>query len=191
MLQRPVLAALNHLLRQESWARQRLRPFAGRGARVVLPPWFTLDLTVAEDGTFHSGALAAPDVLIRLPEHAPLRFLGRPQEALAAARLEGVADFAEALGFVFRNLRWDGEEALARWVGDIPAHRLAGLGRRLGAWQGETLARLSANGAEFLADEGPGVPRPALAEQARDIAALDSAVDALAARLARLTPPSR
>jgi ubiquinone biosynthesis protein UbiJ len=191
MLQRPVLAALNHLLRQESWARQRLRPFAGRGARVVLPPWFTLDLTVAEDGTFHSGALAAPDVLIRLPEHAPLRFLGRPQEALAAARLEGVADFAEALGFVFRNLRWDGEEALARWVGDVPAHRLAGLGRRLAAWQGDALARLGANGAEFLADEGPGVPRPALAEQAREIAALDGAADALAARLARLTSPSR
>lgn len=187
MLDRPLLIALNHLLRQEPWARQRLRPFAGRGVRISLPPLVNFDLTVAEDGAFHGGPLTAPDVQIRLPEHAPLRFLGRPQEALAAARLEGAADFAEALGFVFRNLRWDAEEDLARFVGDIPARRLAGLGQTLLRWQGQAVARLAANVGEFVIQEQPGLlHRRDMQRQQDGVAQVASRTEALAARLDNL-----
>jgi ubiquinone biosynthesis protein UbiJ len=166
-----------------------LRPFAGRGARISLPPWFSLDLTVAEDGTLHGGPLAAPDVLISLPEHAPLRFFGHPQEALAAARLEGTADFAEALGFVFRNLRWDAEEDLARLLGDIPARRLAGLGASLFNWQKEAWSRLNANfGEYFRHEQGAGGPiqRREWQGHQQAVSAAATEADALAARLERL-----
>lgn len=189
MLDRPFLTGLNHLLGREPWARQRLRPFAGRGARISLPPWFSLDLTVAEDGTLHGGPLAAPDVLISLPEHAPLRFFGHPQEALAAARLEGTADFAEVLGFVFRNLRWDAEEDLARLLGDIPARRLAGLGASLFNWQKEAWSRLNANFAEYFRHEqGAGGPirRREWQGHQQAVSAAAAEADALAARLERL-----
>jgi ubiquinone biosynthesis protein UbiJ len=189
MLDRPFLAGLNHLLGREPWARQRLRPFAGRGARISLPPLFSLDLTVAEDGTLHGGPLASPDVRISLPEHAPLRFFGHPQEALAAARLEGTADFAEALGFVFRNLRWDAEEDLARLLGDIPARRLAGLGTSLFNWQKEAWGRLSANFSEYFRHElgASGViqHREWQGHQ-QAVTAAAAETDALAARLERL-----
>lgn len=188
MLQRSLLAALNHVLAQESWARQRLRPFAGRNARISLPPLLTLDLTVGQDGCFHRGSADQADVLIRLPEHAPLRYLGDPQGALAAARLEGVADFAEALGFVFRNLHWDVEEDLARLVGDIPARRLVRLGRAAWDWQRDARERLLANVGEYVGTERHAlVSREAMAAQRRALAEVASATEALEARLARLS----
>lgn len=187
MLDRPFSAALNHLLRREAWARARLRPFAGRSARLALPPLPGIDLTVAEDGTLHGGTVAAPDVRISLPEHAPLRFLGRPGEALAAARLEGSADFAEALGFVFRNLRWDVEEDLARLLGDVPARRLVQAGGALLAWQKDALGRLGSNVREYLEEEQAQVLRQAQWQAHRDqVAAAATATAALERRLAGL-----
>jgi ubiquinone biosynthesis protein UbiJ len=42
-------AAVNHLLARESWARDRLIPYAGKTARLVVPP-VTLTLLVQPDG---------------------------------------------------------------------------------------------------------------------------------------------
>lgn len=187
MLQRSLLAALNHVLAQESWARQRLRPFAGRRVRISLPPLLTIDLTVDQDGSFHRGGGELADVVIQLPENAPLRYLGNPQGALAAARLEGAADFAEALGFVFRNLRWDVEEDLARLVGDIPARRLVGLGRSAWDWQRDARERLLTNIGEYVGAERHAlVSGTAMAAQRQAIADVATATDGLEARLARL-----
>jgi len=187
MLDRPLLALLNRVLRQESWARQRLRPFAGRSVRISAPPLLSLTLVVSQDGTFHGASVEVPDVSIALPEHAPLRHFGRPQEALAAARLEGAADFAEALGFVFRNLRWDAEEELANVLGDIPARRLAGLARGVAGWPREVLGRISANVGEYLGREQPALPPQAAARQlADDISQAAQQVKDLEQRLSRL-----
>ena len=43
---------------------------------------------------------------------------------MKAVRINGNAEMADALGFVFRNLRWDPEADLAALVGDVAAHRL-------------------------------------------------------------------
>ncbi|MEJ2767264.1 ubiquinone biosynthesis accessory factor UbiJ [Mycetohabitans sp. B46] len=44
------VAVVNHLLIRETWARERLLPYAGKTARLVLPP-VVLELAVQGDGT--------------------------------------------------------------------------------------------------------------------------------------------
>ncbi|HJW03814.1 MAG TPA: hypothetical protein VJ548_11065 [Azospira sp.] len=183
-----LLAALNHILQREDWARARLKEFAGRHAQLEAPPLLRLALVVGSDGRLEPASAEAPaDVRICLPEHAPLRYLGRPQEALAAARIEGVADFAETLGFVFRNLRWDVEEDLARYLGDIPARRLTKLGRGILGWQRDALQRLGANFGEYVADESSLLPGGSEERRLADeIARLEVDTQRLAERIARL-----
>jgi ubiquinone biosynthesis protein UbiJ len=175
-----VVPLLNHLLERESWARDRLQPFAGQAACIGGLP-FALTMRVTDSGMFMPAAAGEEAaVTIELPADAPFRLLTDPSSVFGAARLSGAANFAETLAFVFRNLRWDYEADLAAVVGDIPAHRLA---RTLAdglAWQRSAAERLGRNAAEFATEEA-GLVTPA-----RDLAEFAQAVDQLRDDLARL-----
>jgi hypothetical protein len=74
----PLLAAVNHLLGQASWAREKLAAFAGHSAQIKLPP-FEAAFLIAPDGS-----IAAPGSRRRtrsqhLParHHAAARFAGQ------------------------------------------------------------------------------------------------------------------
>lgn len=180
MLLDRALAFANHLLAAEDWATARLKPFAGHTARLEVGA-FALPLRIDGDGRLRRGdKLGETGVSIRLPDDTPLRWLTDRASVFAAARISGSADFAEALAFVFRNLRWDVEADLASVVGDIAAHRLLRGARELGAWQGRQLRKLAANVAEFLTEERPTLTRAA------DVSAFCGAVDALRDDCARL-----
>lgn len=176
-----ILSALNHLLKGEEWARQRLLPYAGQTARVEGGP-FGLSMTVSETGFFRSPASdeGRADVTITFPDDAPFRVLTDPASMFAAARLAGAANFAETLAFVFRNLRWDYEGDLADMVGDIPARRLARLLADGAAWQRAAARRLGTNLAEYASEES------ALLIPAHDMRRFASEVDQLRDDLARL-----
>ena len=81
------------------------------------------------------------EVSISLPAAAPLLALQGKDAVMRAARIEGSAEFAETLGFVIRNLRWDAEEDLSKVVGDIAAHRIA-------AWHARICCLAAAGGAK-------------------------------------------
>lgn len=189
MLARGAVSALNHLLAGETWARERLRGFAGQHARLAGGP-LKLDLVVDGEGYFRrqeGAAQEAPAVTIELPADAPVRFLLDRSSVFAAARLSGTADFAEALAFVFRNLRWDVEEDLSRLVGDIAARRLVRTGEAFFAWQKQAGGNLAANAAEYLSEEsGVLVPKRESARFSQDLAALRQEMDSLERRLSRL-----
>jgi len=149
-----LLAGLNHVLGQSAWARDRLRPFAGRIARFSVPP-FDLALAIGDDGHFTAaGADAAADVNIALPVETPMLLAqGGLARVMQAAHVEGGAEFATELAFVLKNLRWDYEEDLSRLVGDIAAHRLAGGAKALAAWQQQAARNLIDNLAEYATEE--------------------------------------
>ena len=154
MLDGFALAALNHLLQGADWARARLTPFAGRTARLNAPP-LCLDIVVDDDGLFAETGVNVFDVSIELPAGAPLRALGGAEEIFKTAHITGSAEFANALGFVLRNLRWDFEEDLSRSVGDIAAHRIATQIKAFGAWQEDAARRVGENLVEYLTEERP------------------------------------
>lgn len=147
------IAALNHLLQSAAWARTRLAPFADRGASLTLGP-ATLRFMVSAEGYAVVADDTPPAVKISLPLEALPGLVGLTGATAGGVRLEGDAEFAEALGFVLRNLRWDAEEDLSRLVGDIAAHRV-GEGVRAAArlqsraWQG-----LRDNLVEYLVEDG-------------------------------------
>ena len=134
MLVSSAVAGLNHLLADAPWARERLAPFAGRTAVFSVKP-VDIGVGIDNDGYFTEAVAAEPDVALELPLGSLPKAIGGVEALMADIRISGNADFADALGFVLRQLRWDGEEALARLVGDIAAHRAVGLARGVADWQ--------------------------------------------------------
>lgn len=119
------VAAQNHQLGSAPWARERLRAYAGKGVTIAAGA-LVLHFSIGEEGYLRPVANAgASDVLIEVPL-TELPALIRPgtDGVKAQLRLDGNADLAETVGFVFRNLRWDIEEDAAHFLGDIAAHRL-------------------------------------------------------------------
>lgn len=176
----PLMAAVNHLLRQASWTRSKLAPFAGHTAEIRMPP-FEAAFTIVESGQIiPPAAKARSEVTITLPLTAPLLLMQGPDAVMRAARLEGSTEFAEALAFVIRNLRWDVEEDLSKLFGDIVAHRLVGGTKGFGSWQQQAAKNLAENLAEYFTEEQPLIARRS------DIAEFSNGIDRLRDDLARL-----
>ena len=179
MLVSSAVAGLNHLLADASWARERLAPFAGRTAVFAVKP-VEIGVGVDNDGYFTEAVTAEPDVSLELPLASLPKAIGGVDALMADIRISGNADFADALGFVLRKLRWDGEEALSRLVCDIAAHRAVGLARGMVDWQRSTAQRVVENLAEYFSEEQPMVVKHAALE------ALSGETTALRDDLARL-----
>ncbi len=179
MLEQVAITVLNHLLDGAPWARERLDVFAGHTARITAPP-LKLHLAVSHGGWLAEASTTNFDAEIDLPASAPLAAMRGSEALLQQAHITGSSEFAEALGFVLRNLRWDVEEDLSRVVGDIAAHRIVSTGKRLFAWQKQAAQNTAENVVEYLQHERPALPtRGAVAE-------FTDAVDQLRDDLARL-----
>lgn len=176
----PIQAAVNHLLGQAGWAREKLAPFAGHAAQIKMPPFEAAFLVGADGLLYVPPADAELEVSISLPVATPLLALQGQDAVMRAARIEGSAEFAESLGFVIRNLRWDAEEDVSRLVGDIAAHRIVKGGKEFAAWQQQAAQNFAANLAEYFTEE-----QPLIAKQA-DISAFSADIDRLRDDVARM-----
>ncbi len=191
------MAFINHVLTQQPWARERLRPHAARTVRVIAAPFdFTLAIgpgglvqaadsgMTAENGS-HQGPQADVVLQIRLA-NLPL-FALDPERATKDVRIEGDAEFAQTLSALARELRWDIEEDVSRVTGDIAAHRLMAGARALQGYARDAAQRLGETASAFLIDEDPTLVPTHMAEQfARDVAALRDDAARLDQRLAQL-----
>jgi ubiquinone biosynthesis protein UbiJ len=191
-------AAINHLLAAEPWARAQLAPHVGKTLHVVVVP-FTIRLTVSVDPTtaavsvVRAGASSLADTTITMPYAALPRLLaGGPDAAMRDLRIDGDADFAQVVGLLVKNLRWDVEEDLSKVIGDVASHRVVGAARAASAEVRRANDRVVSGVTEYLLEENPQLVRPravqALAEGVRrlrdDLARLEKRVE-------RLTPPAR
>lgn len=152
LAERGFVAAVNHLLRDAAWALERLRPFAGKAFRIDATP-VVLNARLDADGRLALAEEEEPEVTLMLPfAEAPLLLEGM-NRLMGRVRIAGNAEFAEALGFVFRNLSWDVEEDLSRVVGDVPARRIVSGMQGLKTAQQRGLEALSGNLGEYLTEE--------------------------------------
>jgi ubiquinone biosynthesis protein UbiJ len=179
MLDTLVARPLNHLLAGNGWALSRLRPFAGRRVRIECAP-FTLALGVRADGQVEAAPDGEPDVTLRLSPGVAMRLAARDETAWKDIETSGDTEFAEALNYVFRNLRWDAEEDLARVFGDIAAHRMVQSGETLRRWGEQATDNLARSFAEYWTEEQPLIAR------ADDIERFNRDVDRLRDDIARL-----
>ena len=178
---KPFAAAVNHLLARESWARERLAPYAGKTARLSCPP-VILMLMVQPDGylaAIEEREAQQFDVTVSVPADALPAFLQGGQAAVMKhVKIEGDAEFAAVIARLAEHLRWEPEEDLARLLGDAPASRLAALARSAGDHARRTGRNLLDSVAEYLLDENPQLVRRAALEDFN--AELARARDALA-----------
>lgn len=175
-------AALNHMLAREPWARAALAPFAGRSARLQAAP-FSVQLAIVADGGFSADA-GPPTVTIGVDAAALPRVLLEPKAALRNVRLDGDAEFAQALSNVLQKLRPEPEEELARFVGDAAAVRVVALLRAALAGAREAGGRLAVQAADYLVAENPMlVSRQEMTSFAADVARLRDDVERLAKRI--------
>lgn len=195
----PLAATINHLLAQEPWARQQLQLHAGKVACVAVGA-FELRLRVTADGMVQTVAghgetsanasaetPAAASVTIRIQPSDLALIMQNRERAFSYVKIEGDAEFANAISQLSKSLRWDAEHDLEKVFGPIAAVRLVSGAKAAFASLKTGQRKLAENVAEFLLDEQPMLVRPvANAEFSAEVARLRDDVERSAKRLARL-----
>jgi ubiquinone biosynthesis protein UbiJ len=187
---KPFAAAVNHLLARETWARERLTPYAGKTARLSSPP-VTLILLVQPDGYLSAvdeSAAHAFDVTVAVPADALPAFVQGGQAAVMKhVKIEGDAEFATVIAKLAEHLRWEPEEDLAKLIGDGPAWRIASVARTVGDHALRTGRNVLESVAEYLLDENPQlVRRIALEDFNAELARARDALARVEKRIERL-----
>jgi len=150
----PFAAALNHLLRAEPWARERLAPFAAETVELRAPALPPLRFVIAADGTLAAAAGSGDCSLVLTLRSEALPAAARGEDhLLRAVDVAGNARLAAEVMFLTRHLRWDIEEDLSKIIGDPAAHRLVGLAKEVAAWHADAARRLAEGLVEYALEE--------------------------------------
>lgn len=188
MIARAAAAAINHLLHQEGWPLERLRPYAGRSLLFRVAP-FDVALMVSAAGDLAAAAAdAAPDATFRLSPPLLLRIAAGDEAAQQEVLVEGDSGLAQTVLALARNLRWDAEDDLSRIFGDVAARRLAQAGRDFLQWQAQAALNLGRAFSEYLTEERPLIARsPDISEFVVEVDHLRNDVERLEKRLDKLS----
>ena len=188
MLPHPGILALNHLLEAEAWARDKLKPYAAQCVEFRSPPLPGLCLEILDTGLLRRAAYdAVPNLVVNIGPGALPAMLRGEDALLREIGIEGNADLAGTVQYLFRHLRWDIAEDLSKVFGDVVAERMVREGKRFAAWNVEAAEKLAQNFSEYLIEEQPLLARPAdvrqfLADADRlrdDLARLEKRIDLL------------
>lgn len=184
--ERPVAAALNHLLSRQPQLCKTLLAHSGKSACIALGN-VELGLMVTTDGLLQAAVDDEPSVTIRIKPSDLPQILSNMDRAFSYVSLSGDAEFAKAISEVAQGLHWEAEEDLAPFVGDIAAVRIAQTARA-------TVQGVSAGGrklieqiAEYLLEENPTLLyRKAGEDFAAQVAALRDDVERIGKRIGLL-----
>ena len=183
--------AANHVLRATPVALERLRRHAGRTVSFALGPAevvFTLQTTGELEPAI---AGARRDLEVRVSPFLLPRLAAGEEAAFREIDMQGDMELAQEISFLLRNLRWDAEEDLARVVGDIAAHRIAGAARALAHGAREAGLRTAQAAAEYWTEESPVIASRVKVEGFVDaVARLREDLERLEKRIGRLEHPA-
>ncbi len=180
MFARPSVAAINHLLTQNSWASSRLARFAGKTARFDIAP-FSFACTILTDGSLRSAdaATSADALCVIAPSLLP-RLLLHDEKAHTEIHSEGDPELLKEIFFLSRNLDWDAAEDLSHFTGDIAAERIVQTARTVRQQVHDAALNLAQAAAEYWTEEQPLLAKP------QHVSAFMQQVDTLRDDVARL-----
>jgi len=102
-------------------------------------------------------------------------------------KIEGDADFANAVSQLSQSLRWDAEEDLSKLFGDIAATRLVSGAKSALQSAQKTQRQLAENVAEYFLEEQPMLIRPyVMNEFSSDVVKLRDDLERLSKRIEKL-----
>lgn len=156
MLEKSIIHFINHLLSTELWAQQRLQKHVGKSVELIMGlVRLQLAITqhgyvdISEDTKIADGRLIIePDIVLHIMQH------GR-QAAAQRVHITGEAELVATVGEVLQYLRWDIEQDLSQFVGDIAAHRILRTAKQLGKQSVHRANRFTKNMTEYLTEETP------------------------------------
>ncbi|WP_197407983.1 hypothetical protein [Lampropedia cohaerens] len=131
-VQRRFVLTVNHVLQQEPEAQDRLATQAGKSVYVS---WrqFNGQVRITPAGLLDLDDVSgASDLLLEVAEPSVTKLVRSAVEGTRPPiRIAGDVELASQLNWVIDNVRWDLEDDLARIIGDVPAHKLTQVGRRI------------------------------------------------------------
>jgi len=186
----PSARAINHILAATPLAKERLAKFAGKTAVFRMGP-VTVALTVQTTGEVTRAVPQAQrDLEVRLSPFLLPRLAANDEAAMREVEMAGDSELAHEIAYLAKNLRWDVEEDLSGFVGDIVAHRLVGGAKATAEYGRDTVDRLAAGAAEYWTEEDPLIAsRVKLGQFGEEVDQLRDAVERLEKRIDRLVPP--
>lgn len=176
----PTVAALNHLLSQNSWAPPRLTRFAGKTVRFDIAP-FSFACTILEDGMLlGADATTSADALCVIAPSLLPRLALKDEQAHTEICKEGDPALLTEIFYLSRNLSWDAAEDISHVTGDIVAERIVQTAQSGHLYLREGALNLSEAAAEYWTEERPLLAKP------QQVAAFMQQVDTLRDDIARL-----
>jgi ubiquinone biosynthesis protein UbiJ len=148
----------------------------------------TVRLRVTSDGMVEAVANdVAPNVIIRVNlVDLPLIVQNR-ERAFSYVKVDGDADFANAISQLSQSLKWEAEEDLSRLIGDVAAARVVGGAKAAFDTARSTQRKLAENVAEYFLEENPMLVRPsAVSDFADEVARLRDDVERIGKRIEKL-----
>lgn len=188
MLKTILTRLLNHLINQNTWAKEQLQSFGGKTVKFNIPP-VSARLTVLEDGGLAmAGESASPDAIISIPLPVAMRLLANDDSAATLATLEGDTELAAALAKILRGMSWEYEEDLSKLIGDIPAHQVAEFGRKATAEIKSQSINLAQMLSEYWQEEQPVIAKQRHVETFNlEVDSLREATERLEKRIEKLS----
>lgn len=186
---KPILTRLlNHLINQNTWAKEQLQPFGGKTVKFNIPP-ISATLTVLEDGGLAmAGESSSPDASISIPLPVAIRLLANDDSAATLATLEGDTELAATLAKILRGMSWEYEEDLSKLIGDIPAHQIAEFGRKATAEIKSQSVNLAQMLSEYWQEEQPIIAKKRHVDTFnQEVDSLREATERLEKRIAKLS----
>ncbi len=174
---------LQHICSQNQWSKPYLVPFAGK----VIQFYFALakaNIIILEDGSLaiageNSSETYAPEASIYAPPSLLLRMMAGDEAAKMQFKVAGDTHLATEFSKVLQNMRWDVEEDLSHFTGDIAANKMGDATKKIFS----TAKKQAADTAEMLSEYWQE-EKNILAKK-RHVESFNSQVDTLVSDVAR------
>ena len=135
MLKPIITRFLQHICSQNQWSKPYLVPFTGYTIQFnfIL---IKANIQILEDGSLaiageNSGETSMPEASIYLPPSLALRIMAGDAAAKMQIKVQGDTHFATEFSKVLQNMRWDVEEDLSRFTGDIAAYKIGNASKQI------------------------------------------------------------
>lgn len=145
---------INRILADTPAAGEQLRAHAGKRVDLIVGPAHA-EVRISAHGECDLVGVSADaaDLTVTIPLAILPALARQDASAFAQVAFSGDSELAATIALLARNLRWDLEEDLSQWTGDILAHRAVSGVRATGAWLAEAKDRAGSQVAEYLIHE--------------------------------------
>ncbi|MDU0809807.1 MAG: sterol-binding protein [Burkholderia sp.] len=153
---------VNHLLFQETWARDCLIPYSRKIAHIKLTP-ISIIFIVQRDGylsIINENDINRVDASIIFTGNVVTSFInGGWPLLMKQVKIDGDVQFLKEIVKLGRYLRWDLEEDLAKLIGDECAYRIITLAHDIGLCASRISRNIVNSLTEYWLDENPKLVR--------------------------------